>query len=89
MLYTMWAVLGLMGLDFLIGLVRSLVTRSFSPEMVLDYLKDVLYYVLPLIIIATMMPMDPTGWLLLIFYYIGGLAIVWHYLISIKNKWRA
>ncbi|WP_245592181.1 hypothetical protein [Ectobacillus panaciterrae] len=84
----MWAILGLMLLDFLIGLVRSLVTKSFSLKMVLDYLKDVLYYVFPLLVVVTLMPLDPTGWILLIFYYIGGLAVIWNYLIEIKNKWR-
>jgi hypothetical protein len=88
-LYTMWAVFGLMLLNLLIGMFRSLVTRSFSPSIVLDYLKDVLYYVLPLIIIVTLIPLDPTGWILLIFYYVGGLAIVWNYLLEIKNKWKA
>jgi hypothetical protein len=85
----MWAIFGFMWLDFLIGLFRSLVTRSFSPKMVLDYLKDVVYYVLPLVVVVNLMPLDPTGWLLLIFYSIGGLAVIWNYLVSIKNKWRA
>lgn len=88
-LYTMWAVLGLMLLDFFIGFFKSLVTRSFSPSTVLNYLKDVLYYVLPLIIIVTWMPLDPTGWLLKTFFYIGGFAVVWNYLMAIKNKWKA
>lgn len=85
----MWAIFGFMWLDLLIGLFRSIVTRSFSPTMILDYLKDVLYYVLPLTVLVTMAPLDPTGWALMIFYYIGGLAVIWNYLISIKNKWSA
>lgn len=85
----MWAIFGLMWLDLLVGLFRSLVTRSFSPSLILDYLKDVLYYILPLTVVVTMMPLDPTGWLMMIFYYIGGLAVIWNYLVSIKNKWSA
>ncbi|MEW9669208.1 hypothetical protein [Ammoniphilus sp. 3BR4] len=84
MLYTMWAVFGLMLLDFLIGLFRSL--KTLSPTLILDYLKDILYYVLPLMVIANMMPLDPTGWVLLIGYYVSGLAVIWNYLIAIKNK---
>ncbi len=84
----MWAVMGLMLLDFLIGVFRSLVSKSFSPNMVLDYLKDTLYFVFPLMVLMTLIPIDPTGWILLAFYYIGGLAIVWNYLKSIVNKWK-
>ncbi|MDQ0199462.1 hypothetical protein [Neobacillus ginsengisoli] len=85
----MWAVLGLMMLDFIVGLFKSLVTKSFSPKMVLDYLKDILYYVFPLVFILNIMAIDPTGWILLIFYYIGGLAVIWNYISGIITKWRA
>ncbi len=89
MLYTMWAVLGLMLLDFIVGLVRSVVTKSFSPKMVLEYLKALLYFVFPLLIVLSLMPIDPTGWILVIFYYIGGLAIILNYIVEIVKKWRA
>jgi hypothetical protein len=85
----MWAIFGLMWIDLLIGLFKSLVTKSFSLKIVLDYLKDVLYYVMPLMIVLNLMSLDPTGWFFFIFYYIGGLAVILHYLIAIKNKWRA
>jgi hypothetical protein len=87
--YTMWAVFGLMWLDLLIALFKSLVTKSFSLSIVLDYLKDVLYYVMPLMVVLNLMSMDSTGWFFLTFYFIGGLAVIWHYLVAIKNKWRA
>lgn len=89
MLYTMWAVLGLMMLDFVIGIIRSLVTKSFTLNSILEYLQNFLYHVFPLLVIITVMPLDPTQWVLLIFYYISGLALVLHYLINIVNKWRA
>jgi hypothetical protein len=85
----MYAVLGLMLLDFVVGLVRSVVTNTFTVNMVLDYLKSVLYMVFPLIVILSLVPIDPTGWALKIFYYIGGLAIIWNYLVSMVSKWRA
>ncbi len=88
-LYTLWAVLGLMMLDLLVGIFRSLVTKSFSPKIILDYLKDILYFVLPLIYVLNLIPLDPSGWILLIFYYLSGIALILHYLIAIKNKWRA
>jgi hypothetical protein len=89
MLYTMYGVVGLMLLDFVIGFVRSLATKTFTVNMVLDYLKSVLYMVFPLLVVLSLMPLDPTGWALKIFYYIGGLAIIWNYLVQIVSKWRA
>jgi hypothetical protein len=78
-----------MMLDFVVGLVRSVVTNTFSANMVLDYLKSVLYMVFPLLFVYSIEGLDPTGWILKIFYYIGGLAIIWNYLSAIVNKWRA
>ncbi|KAB2330740.1 hypothetical protein F7731_19245 [Cytobacillus depressus] len=89
MLYAIWAVLGLMIIDFLIGFFRSLATKSFSPKIILEYLKDILYYVFPLIFLMNIMPIDPTGWILLIFFYIGALGVIFNYLLQIKNKWKA
>lgn len=84
----MWAVWGSLCLDLLIGLVRSFWAGSFSlvPSMVLDHLKDVLYYVTPLMVMMTMMSIDPTGWVLLILYYICSLSVIWNYIVAIKNK---
>jgi hypothetical protein len=81
--------MGLMLLDFVIGLVRSVVTNSFSVNMVLDYLKTVLYMFFPLLFVYSLISVDPTGWALKIFYYIGGVAIIWNFLTAIINKWRA
>ncbi len=89
MLYTMWAVLGLMLIDFIIGAFRSLISKSFSHTLVLGYLKDLLNLVFPLLIILSLMQFDPSGWILMVFYYIVGLAIIWHYLAEIVHKWRA
>jgi hypothetical protein len=88
MVYTMWAVFGLMIIDFLIAFFKSFWKGSFGPTIVLDYLKDVLYYVFPLNIIISMIPMDPTGWILVIFYFVGGLAVIIKYIIDIKGKFQ-
>ncbi|WP_163100680.1 hypothetical protein [Peribacillus alkalitolerans] len=86
MLYTMWGVLGLMFLDFLIAFFRSFWKGSFNTAFVLEYLKDVLYFVIPLNIIVSMIPMDPTGWILVIFYFAGGIAVIIKYIVDIKGK---
>lgn len=89
MLYTLWAVLGLMLVDFIIGLFRSIVTKAFTPKIGLDTLKYILYYVFPLVFITSLIPIDPSGWILMVFYYITGLFVIWHYLVSIFTKWKA
>ena len=86
MIYTMWAVYGLMIIDFLLAFFKSFWSGTFSPMIVLNYLKDIVYFVLPLNIIVSMMPMDPTGWILVIFYFLGGIAVILKYLIDIKGK---
>lgn len=86
MLYSMWAVLGLMGLSFLMDLFRALKAGGFSHSLILSYLQDMVYYVLPLILLANMQSLDPTGWLLLLGYYIGALGVVLKYLFSLFRK---
>ncbi|RKD25069.1 hypothetical protein BEP19_04405 [Ammoniphilus oxalaticus] len=86
MLYTMWAIFGLMFIDFLVGFFRSLSSNSFPLNLFLGTLQDILQYVFPLLLIAVLMSLDPTGWVMLIAYYVGGLAVIWKYLSSIKNR---
>jgi hypothetical protein len=86
MLYTLWAVFGLMILNFLIAFVQSFWAGKFDPTFVLDYLKDIVYIVFPLNMLISMFSLDPTGWILITFYFIGGIAAVVKYLLDIKNK---
>jgi hypothetical protein len=74
-----------MGLDFLVGLYRSLKAGAFSSTLVLSYLQDLLYYVFPLLLLANLVTLDPTGWLVLIGYYVGAVGVSLKYLSSIKN----
>ncbi|MFC5650364.1 hypothetical protein ACFPYJ_14740 [Paenibacillus solisilvae] len=86
MLYSLWIVLGLMALDFLLGLYRSLRVGDFSPSLILDYLQGMLYYVLPLLLLANISTLDSTGWLVVIGYYVGALGIALKYLLAMKSK---
>jgi hypothetical protein len=88
MVYTMCGVLGLMSLDLLIQLVKSVSKGSFDLTFVLDYLKDVLYYVMPLTVLLSLFDMDPTGWVLVIFYFLGGLAVMVKYLTDIIHRFK-
>lgn len=86
MIYTVWAIFGLMIIDFLIVLFQSFWQGSFHPSFILGYLKDILYYILPLNILVSMTSIDPTGYTLLTFYFIGGLAAIIKYVLDIKSR---
>lgn len=86
MLYSLWIVLGFMALDFLAGLYKSLRTATFSPSLILNYLQDTLYYVLPLLLLASLSMLDSTGWLVSVGYYIGAFGLALKYLLALKNK---
>ncbi|WP_123042884.1 hypothetical protein [Cohnella candidum] len=84
----LWVVLGSMAVDFLIGLFKLGTGGSlrFVPDFVVRYLKDILYYVLPLLVLASVSVMDSTGWIVLAGYYAGAVAVVLKYLWDIKAK---
>lgn len=84
-IYSLLAVFGIMIIDFLFTFFKSFWAGTFSPTIVLDYLKDIVYYILPLNIIISMMSIDPTGWVLVIFYFIGAIAVILKYLLNIKG----
>ncbi len=86
MLYSLWIVLGLMALDFLVGLFRSLRVGDFSPALIVGYLQDIVYYVFPLLLLASISTLDTTGWIVLTGYYIGALGVALKYVLGLKGK---
>jgi hypothetical protein len=38
--------------------------------------------------IISLFPLDPTGWILVVFYFIAGIAIIIKYIVDIKNKFQ-
>ncbi|MBL0386597.1 hypothetical protein JJB07_08035 [Tumebacillus sp. ITR2] len=86
MLYTMWAVLGLIGLNWLVDMYRSLVGKTFSADTLSGVLGDMMTTVLPMLVLAWAMGVDSTGWIVLIGYYLTGLGVVWKQLSNLKNK---
>lgn len=84
--FALWVVLGAMAVDFLIGLFKSITGGKLSYELVLRYLKDIVYYVLPLLVLAALSYMDSTGWIVLVGYYIGALAVFVKYVMDMKAK---
>jgi hypothetical protein len=88
MVYVMLAIFGLMIIDFLIALGRRFWEGNFKPDFALEYLKDILYYILPLNILISLMGIDPTDWVLLIFYFVGGFFVILKYVLDIINKFR-
>ncbi|WP_248758978.1 hypothetical protein [Paenibacillus sp. ATY16] len=82
----LWVVLGSMGLNLLVDLFKTVTGGKFSLDFVLGYLKDLLYYVMPLLLLAGISLMDVTGWVVLVGYYLGALAVLLKYLMDLKGK---
>ncbi|MFC5451919.1 hypothetical protein [Paenibacillus aestuarii] len=85
MLYAMWVVLALMGLNFLMGLYNSFKASDFSGSTIVGFLQDLLFYVLPLFMLANMMSLDPTGWIIKIAYYVGAIGVALKYMAGFKK----
>ncbi|UOF89618.1 hypothetical protein LSG31_17280 [Fodinisporobacter ferrooxydans] len=87
MLYSMWAVLGLIALDILTGLYRAMISNSFSFAKLASFLgTGILNYVLPLLVLAKVQQLDPTSWVVALMYYLGALGVVAKYLTDISSK---
>lgn len=86
MLYTMWAVLGLIGLNWLVDMYRSLIGKTFSSNNLTSVLGAMMTTVLPMLILVYVMPLDPTGWIVLIAYYLSGLGVILSNLSDLKKK---
>jgi hypothetical protein len=88
MLYTMLIVLGLLWLDFLFAFFHSLMNGKFNLLIILEYLKDMLFYVFPLMMIVNMIPLDPFEWILKIIYLIASIGVMAKYVVAISNKMK-
>ncbi|SFI35048.1 hypothetical protein SAMN02799624_00520 [Paenibacillus sp. UNC496MF] len=86
MLYSMWVVMGAMGLNFLVGLYQSLKDGAFSSDLITKYLSDLVMFVLPLFMLSNMTVFDSTGWIMETAYYIGAFGVVVKYLMDLKGK---
>lgn len=85
--YTMWAVLGMMIIDFLTAFIPSFWKGTFDTTF-LPYLKDILYYVLPLNFLLSMVPIDPTEYTLIVLFFMGGASVIIKYVLDIIGRFR-
>ncbi|MBB6734695.1 hypothetical protein H7C18_27590 [Cohnella sp. CBP 2801] len=81
-----WVVLGAMAVNFLAELFKSLTRGRLSYEPVLGYLRDIIHYIVPLLVLAVLTTIDNTGWIVLVGYYIGAVAVLFKYLRDIRSK---
>jgi hypothetical protein len=89
MLYTLWLIIALIGIDILAGLYRALTNHSFSFGKLASFLPNaILFSVFPLLLLTYLDHVDPTGWFVKIMYYLGALGIVVKYLTDISEKLR-
>lgn len=88
MMYTLWVLFGFMIADFLVAFCRAFWVGSLHPNLVLAYLKDILYYVMPMNVIMSLIPLDPTGWVFIIGYFVSGFAVILKYMLDIISRFR-
>lgn len=86
MLYIMWGVLGIIGVDLLVGIFKAITGNYFSLSTLADFLKGILHYVFPLYILVNLMSLDPTGWFIITLYYIGAVGVILKYIFDINRK---
>ncbi|WP_308639476.1 hypothetical protein [Paenibacillus silvisoli] len=86
--YTMWAIFALMIIDFVIAFSKGFWKGSFDTTF-LPYLKDILFYVLPLNFLLSMVSIDPTTYTLVVLYFIGGASVVYKYIRDIIGRFKA
>ncbi|QHW34702.1 hypothetical protein GZH47_30510 [Paenibacillus rhizovicinus] len=83
--YTMWGVFVFMILDFVIAFARSFWAGTFDTTFI-GYLKDIVFYVVPLNFILTMTPIDPSHYTLVTLYFIGGASVIIKYVVDIVRR---
>jgi hypothetical protein len=83
----MLGIFGFMIVDFVIAFVLSFWAGTFETTF-LSYLKDIVFYVLPLNFILSMVSIDPTEWTLIVLYFIGALSVMIKYVRDIIGRFR-
>ncbi|MBD3920549.1 hypothetical protein H8B09_17430 [Paenibacillus sp. PR3] len=85
--YCLLGIFGLMIIDFLIAFALSFWAGTFEVTF-LPYLKDIVFYVLPLNFILSMVSIDPTEWTLIVLYFVGALSVMIKYVRDIIRRFR-
>ncbi|MCY0902262.1 MAG: hypothetical protein OWU32_08785 [Firmicutes bacterium] len=89
MMYALWLVLIAIALNVLLGSVRAAMRGQFDVDIFVHYLVNgILGGVLPLLVIAHLRGIDPTGWLILLFYYVSAVGLFVKYLLDALSKIR-
>lgn len=87
MLYSLWLVLAVIGLNLLVGVYSALKENQFTVYRFPGFLRTgILHCVVPLLAIVYMLPLDHTEFLLVSVYYIGALAVFLKYILDVINK---
>jgi hypothetical protein len=86
MLYTMLAVLTVIGLNLIVGVYKAVTANRFTFAVLPQFLLAILHYILPMLILVNLIPLDPTKVVVLIAYYVGGVGVILKYLLDIQSK---
>jgi hypothetical protein len=75
-MYAMWAVLAVTILSLAAGILRALMNKGSIWDKGAAFLGNVLHYVLPLLVLAYLIPIDPTGIILIVVYFVAAICVI-------------
>ncbi|MCL6592965.1 MAG: hypothetical protein K6T31_03235 [Alicyclobacillus sp.] len=78
MLVSLWIVLLLTGVHLLVQVVKGLTGKGSWGDMAHAATHPVVFHILPLLILAGLTTLDPTHFLVLIWYYVAALLVILH-----------
>ncbi|MCL6517756.1 hypothetical protein [Alicyclobacillus sp.] len=76
MLVALWIVLILTGLNLVVQVIKGLTGRGSWQDMASAATHPLLHHILPLLILAGLTTLDPTHFLILIWYYLAALLVI-------------
>lgn len=76
MLVSLWIVLILTGVNLLVQVIKGLTGQGSWHEMASAATHPLLYHILPLVLLAGLTTLDPTHFLVLIWYYLAALLVI-------------
>ncbi|CAM3853292.1 hypothetical protein [Alicyclobacillus pomorum] len=89
MLVTLLAVLALIGLNIVVNLFLSLRGRADFENLASTATQPVLYDVFPLLLLAILTTVDPSHFLVLIWYYVAAVLVAIRTLLGLARVMKA
>lgn len=87
MLLSLWLTLAVIGLNFVVAVVQAFFAHTFSLQKFPNVLRTgILHGVLPLLVLAKLIPAAEWTWLMTLGYYAGAVALFAKYFSDLASK---